>query len=170
MSKFKLIVASCMPDPEGLSTEPVHYAAGTVLSLSDEDGARAFAQGAAVPFGHDGCPECEKQGRPCTIECWRGFGEKDEDYFPAMVAHEDRKREAAFRARSQPSQEGPPVGHTISDEWTNNGPSVDITAPSSTTEVPSLTAVTTGDLTATPDPVSPPVSRGRKPSETPPST
>jgi hypothetical protein len=102
MARYKMLVASCVPDPEHLSTEPVHLPAGTVVELSEADAVFALAQGTSAPFDSDhGCPECITQGRPCTVECFRGLGGKDEEYFPAMVAHEDRKRETAFRARSE---------------------------------------------------------------------
>jgi hypothetical protein len=102
MARYKMLVASCVPDPEHLSTEPVHLPAGTVVELSEADAVLALAQGISAPFDSDhGCPECITQGRPCTVECFRGLGGKDEEYFPAMVAHEDRKREASFLARSQ---------------------------------------------------------------------
>ena len=80
-----------------------HYPVGTIHSLEHDEAKRSLEGGFAVPFGEHGCPNCEKQERPCSFECFAGHsgpGATEVDYVKCVIDIEDRKRDAASEWRT----------------------------------------------------------------------
>ena len=155
MPRFKMLVSATLPNPDSEQRlgQFVHVAAGTVIPLGDEDAALAESQGTAAPFSeHTGCPECARQDRPCTVECFRAFGGTDEEYPEAMFALEAQKQRA--RAHREAAELAEPLAR-------------DPAPPQAALDLPPVPVVSQEPAPPPPQDAPPATTSKRKPSEAP---
>lgn len=113
---YKFLVQRCAPRTDMESNETHVYPVGTVHRLSPEEAERSLAAGLCVPFDEGGCPECKRQHRPCSLECWQGAGQVEETYFPYLIALQQRPEKASVEEATPLAPEAqvvPPVSPSV---------------------------------------------------------